>query len=175
MLPRVPFNFYTYFLEVATKLIPVGHVSDAPGEKALFQVSSIADAFDFISGTTTTRLPSSTALLIQEGLDGAVFEPKSNNEIDRQFYQFWILQHAPGDDYAQRQVVYKNCKALYNQIKARMRLDKVNNVKGLYYLDLSSFTYSTVPPVGDSYMGISVLFTLAEPDAVTIDPAQWLP
>lgn len=172
---RVPFDFFAYFTNVATKLIPIGHISNTAGEKALFQVGSVADAFDFIADTATTKLPSSTALLIQEGYEGSVFEPLSNNEVDRQLYQFWILQHAPGDDYAARRVVFQNCKAIYKQIKARMRIDKVNNANGLYFLDLSSFSYTQVPPIGESYMGLSVSFMLAEPDAVTIDTNQWLP
>jgi hypothetical protein len=175
MQSRVPFNFFDYFENIAKKHVSIQHVDDTPGNKALFIVESIAEAFNFISNGTTKKTPQGTALLIQEGYEGNTIEPLSNNEIDRQFYQFWILQHSPGKDFAARKAVFDNCKAIYKQIKEVMKRDKVNNLHGLYFLDKASFSYTQVPPVGDNYMGIAVSFTLLEPDAVKIDPNQWLP
>lgn len=174
MLPRVPFNFFTYFEDIAKKHVDIAHIDNTAGNKALFIVPSINDAFEFISNSTQP-LPETTALLIQEGYEGNVLETNSNNEIDRQFYQFWVIQHSPGDDANARRAVFNNCKAIYRQIKARMRIDKVNNVKGLYFLDINSFTYTQVPPIADNYMGIAVTFMVAEPDGSTIDPNKWLP
>lgn len=170
---RVPFNFFDYFENIAKKHVSIQHVDNTANNKALFIVESIAEAFDFIANTTQS-LPQSTALLIQEGYEGAIFEPNSNNEIDNQFYQFWVLQHSPGTDFMARKAVYNSCKSIYEDIIGKMIIDKVNGVYGLRWLDKSSIRYTQVPPVGDNYMGIAVTFTLSEPAGFKYDNTKWL-
>ena len=93
------------------------------------------------------------------------------NEVSEYF--FIIAKQTSAKNVESVFVAQKETKALCAQVIAKMMEDYVNGIAGLLYLDPSSITIRGIGPLGSSFHGCIVGFSLVN-TFVPKDPEQWV-
>lgn len=157
------FDFTAYMKGVAEKLKDLATTSSRPN---FSRVSSISKLEEFLQQQTTIA---ETVLIVMDNRTGKLSNfTKSENIYDDQFHSFFIVKHVELNNFDEREEKIIACIAILFKIIARMHKHKrddhqKNNENGLADLDVGSFTYDTIGPIGDGFHGISANFTIMDP------------
>jgi len=162
------FDFITYMRDCATRMKDIGHTDATP---RFFRVSGIGQLDEMLSSLSQMQFP---ALLVHNNHDGSIGDRStSNNYLDTPYYVFYVVEHAPLDDFDAHETVKANCKAIGLKILARMVRNKRDMLYGLTFLDFRNITYQTIGPIGDNCYGTMFSFTVSDTANLVYNASDW--
>lgn len=170
------FDFETYITTAATKLKAIGHSST---NKRVFLISGIASIEEVLKNITKIVV-GNYYVMIEDGTSGRIIDLRSDNQLDRPLYAFYVFVKRANADSTGISSAKKNCKSIAMKIIARMRRDMnserqlSNNSTGLRGFLPESITYYSVGPFGINYYGVRVQFENQEKNTdIIYSAADW--
>jgi len=162
------YNHIEYMEAIATILKDIAHTSD---ELRFFKSTSLASMDGLLAHIGVAKLP---ALIAEDQSDSGFIDNTSNNILDRAFYSFYVLYPAsPGDD-SKIFEARDNAKATAKKIISKMRKDAAEWNYGLKDLEVSSFRFMGIGPLGDCGYGVMVSFTIIEDSDTDYNDDDWI-
>ncbi len=163
------YDHLNYFRTVASTLKEFIHT---PHETVFHRVRSIASLEEFLfSQKIIKKIPH---LLVMDRADSRLQDALSDNRLVKSFYSFYIVAHAPMDDFDTIETVNQSVKSILHKILSKMIHDKQNYLFGMQLLDADSIVYSSIGPIGDNFIGVECSFTIAETIPLAFDLSDWL-
>ena len=161
------YNHFEYMQHVAERLIPIGHSADSCHFIMSDEVEEILTLGDRIS-----NMPGMLLLAI----DGCESEFNWNNgdslvELPR--YLFAVVDKTSRLDPQSVIVAKRNCSFIAKEILKKMMHDSLGNTNGLGTLDIGSFSQGGVGPIGDTFFGVMVGFSLTTPIDFSVNEKLW--
>ncbi|HOW26810.1 MAG TPA: hypothetical protein PK711_14220 [Bacteroidales bacterium] len=162
------YDHVNYFRTVAGTLKEFVHT---PHETVFHRVRSIASMEEFLfSSRIVKKIPH---LLVMDRVDSRLQDVLSDNRLIKSFYSFYIVAHAPMDDFDTIETANQSVKSILHKILSKLIHDKQNYLFGMQLLDADSIVYGSIGPIGDNFIGVECSFTIVEIIPLAFDLSDW--
>lgn len=160
------YDHFAYALDLTKKMkLFKDHVDDsfftAPNSDSLASISARLSSINY------------PVLVAIDGRDSTFDYNDAESLIKKPQFFIMILQPAPTDDTNAILTAQRVCEANCLQIQARLIFDSLKYKNGLIRLELASFTFSSIGPLGENLYGEIMGFVNPNGIDKNIDPAFW--
>jgi hypothetical protein len=161
------YNHIDYMEDVATKLVDILHT---PTKPRYFKSTGLASLDGLLANIGKAVLP---ALVAEDQCDLNLIDNTSDNILARPYYAFYVLYPASPNDDNKIFDARKKALATAKKVVAKMRNDYRYGNYGLINLEVGSFRFMGVGPLGDCGYGVMVTFTIIEDSDTAYNETDW--